>query len=405
MSLKNTDNTFVFVVCGEKKHINTLHLSLRYLKKFSHLPIIVVTDLSRNEINIDFDNILDVKTPDHFNNHQASIWLKTSLHKFLPKNNLYCYLDSDVIAVDSKCNEIFNKYSAPITFAKDNSRLQQFSAYALNCSCLNDHQSDLKQFEDSVASVVKSKNFPPDYSNPNIIQLFGFFDEIKKHPFKNLFPILKILLCNLGIKVRINDAIILNKKEKAFIIGKEKFHYPSLFLYKRKIIKETPYKFNLLKWDWVKSDGSVFSSGNCNHLTDIIKTKFDIQITEPNWNHWNGGVFLFNDSSYDFMEEWHSLTKEIFKDPYWKIRDQGTLIATVWKLGLQNHICLPITYNFLANYKDPTITAIIKNNQIIATKNHQTISPFFIHVYNEFHRNNWDIWDCIKKIHPSYHDQ
>jgi hypothetical protein len=101
------------------------------------------------------------------------------------------------------------------------------------------------------------------------------------------------------------------------------------------------------------------------------------------------------------MEDWHQLTNEIFKDPYWKIRDQGTLIAIVWKHRLQNHSCLPIEYNFLANYKDPTITARIINNQIIATKNHHKFSPLFIHVYNEFYRNNWDIWNCIEKIYPS----
>lgn len=401
MSIENRENKFVFVVCGEKKHIDSLHLSLRYLKSFSNIPITIVTDQSRNEIKIDSDNILNIKTPDHLTNHQASIWLKTSLHRILPKNILYCYLDSDVIAVHPKCSNIFKEYLSPVSFAKDDSYLQEFSAYALNCSCLNNQQTDLKRFEESVAAVIKSNNFPPDYSNPNIIKLYGLFDEIKKHPIKNILPILNILLSSVGLKSRIKKDIFLNKKEKAFIIGHEKFNYPSLYLYRKKIQKETSYKFRLLKWNWLKSDGSEFSSGICNHLAEAVNTKFNIKISEQAWQHWNGGVFLFDNSSYDFMESWHTLTNEIFNDPYWKTRDQGTLIANVWKFGLQNHACLPIKYNLLANYKDPTLSAKIKNNQIIATKNHHTISPAFIHVYNGLYRNNWDIWDCIEKIYTS----
>jgi hypothetical protein len=301
MNLKKSENIFVFVVCGEKKHINRLQFSLKYLLYFSNNKVVIITDLSRNEIEIEFNNIINVKTPETLNNHQASIWLKTSLYKILPKGNLYCYLDSDVIAVNKDCNNIFEEFISPITFAKDHSNIHEFSAFALNCSCLDNKQKDLKDFEEIIASVIKSKNYPPDYSNSNIIKLFGLFDEIQKHPFKNLFPILRILLCYIGIKIKIKDNIKLNKKEKAFIIGNENYKYPSLFLYKKKILKETNYKFNIKKWNWVKSDKTEFSLGHCNHLIEAIKTKFDINVLDANWQQWNGGVFLFNDESDIFM--------------------------------------------------------------------------------------------------------
>ncbi|MGM0650481.1 MAG: hypothetical protein ACQES1_08250, partial [Bacteroidota bacterium] len=76
-------NHFVFVVCGSKEHIDKLNFSLKFLKHFSNKNIIVVTDLSRNEAKINHDNILDVSTPEYYNNHKASIYLKTSLHKRL----------------------------------------------------------------------------------------------------------------------------------------------------------------------------------------------------------------------------------------------------------------------------------------------------------------------------------
>ena len=82
------ENIFVFVVCGNREHIDTLHFSLDALKRFSKNKIVIVTDSSRNEVPVNHSEIFDVETPNEFTHHQASIFLKTSLHKFLPvKNN------------------------------------------------------------------------------------------------------------------------------------------------------------------------------------------------------------------------------------------------------------------------------------------------------------------------------
>lgn len=87
-------NCFVFVVCGSAEHISTLNLSLKFLRRYSAYPVLVVTDSSRNEIAIEHDNIIDVETPQQYSHHEASIFLKTGLHKFLPdiNTNKYCYL-------------------------------------------------------------------------------------------------------------------------------------------------------------------------------------------------------------------------------------------------------------------------------------------------------------------------
>jgi hypothetical protein len=134
------EDVFVFAVCGTAEHIDTLAFSLDKLKKFSTKRIIVVTDLSRNDKEISHHDLVHVDTPKNFNNHQASIFLKTGLNKFLPKGNLYCYLDSDVVAISKDCDRIFENYIAPIRFSPDHCTVPLFSPSAVNCSCTNDIQ-------------------------------------------------------------------------------------------------------------------------------------------------------------------------------------------------------------------------------------------------------------------------
>ncbi len=94
--------TFVFVVCGGEEHISTVNFSLVALRKQTDLSIIVVTDLKRNELAIDHpsSSVIDVDVPEKYDHHQASIFLKTGLHKFLPMNDgLYCYLDTATVSI------------------------------------------------------------------------------------------------------------------------------------------------------------------------------------------------------------------------------------------------------------------------------------------------------------------
>ena len=141
-------NTFVFVVCGAREHVETLHFSLAALRQFSEAGIVVVTDQSRNEIEVVHDNIINIQTPVHFNHHQASIYLKTGLHKFLPKGNLYCYLDTDVIACSNEVDTIFNQKNSLITFAPDHCRMPLFSPNAVNCDCMKQNAEHIRQLNE-----------------------------------------------------------------------------------------------------------------------------------------------------------------------------------------------------------------------------------------------------------------
>ncbi|MBI5539224.1 MAG: hypothetical protein HY951_04145 [Bacteroidia bacterium] len=389
--------SYVFVVCGAEKHINTLDFSISYLKHFSNYEIIVVTDSSRNESPIKHNNIIDIKVPVDYNNHQASIWLKTSLHRILPKGILYCYLDSDVISVNKNCNNIFNYYHSPISFASDHCKIDQFSPYAINCNCLYKYITEKDTFEKAISNAINCSNYPPDFHNPNTRELYGILENIKNNPLKNIVSIFKMLLSLFGFKFIIKNNIVLDKKKKGFFINNEVF--PFLFFYRKQIKEKTIYKLNLLKLKWKKSDNTYLAKSTCNHLISEIKNNFNIKITDNKWQHWNGGVFLFNDDSYDFLETWHQMTLKIFENNVWKIRDQGTLIATVWKYNLQNHPTLPHEFNFIADYYKFNIKAEIKQNNIVITQNNKLLNPNFIHVYHEFGTKGWNLWDSIEKIY------
>ena len=124
--------SYVFVVCGAAEHINTLHFSLKALKKVSQCPILVLTDTRRNEIPVEHTDVIDIKTPDHYTHHQASIFLKTGVHKFLPKGGSYCYLDTDVVAINTNADDIFDQKKGVITFSTDHCKVRKFSPYAVN---------------------------------------------------------------------------------------------------------------------------------------------------------------------------------------------------------------------------------------------------------------------------------
>jgi len=132
---------WVFVVCGPEMHTETLRTAVRHLAPLTSLEIWVVTDSNRNVRPIDLEGIhtvVDVATPDHFDDHQASIWLKTGIHKHLPEGE-WCYLDSDIIAVRPGAEQIFEHRKGLVAFASDLTisvnQVDRFSPWAMNCDC------------------------------------------------------------------------------------------------------------------------------------------------------------------------------------------------------------------------------------------------------------------------------
>lgn len=132
---------WVFVVCGPELHVETLATAVRNLRPLTSLEIWVVTDTSRNvrPIEVDgIDRVVDVRTPDHLDDHQASIWLKTGVHRHVPEGE-WCYLDSDIIAVRPGMEAVFDHRAGPVAFASDltisSNQVDRFSPWAMACEC------------------------------------------------------------------------------------------------------------------------------------------------------------------------------------------------------------------------------------------------------------------------------
>lgn len=224
--MKERADLFVYAVCGDA-HAERVNISLRFLKHFTRKDVLVVA--ARSAAPIHHDQVIRHEPGREYDNRQAGILLKTNLHRLISGvigSRRCCYLDSDVVAVDSEVDAIFRKKSGTVTFAADHGRMRLFSRWAVKCGC----------------------------------------------------------------------------------VGNE-----------------------------------------CDHLRAAIESKFGIEISEPNWQHWNGGVFLFDCESTDFLDTWHRYTRAIFDDPDWRTRDQGSLIAAVWKQGLQYQPVLPRAFNYIVD--------------------------------------------------------
>ena len=95
-------------------------------------------------------------------------------------------------------------------------------------------------------------------------------------------------------------------------------------------------------------------------LSQRIKEDFCIE-TDPKWNLWNGGVFIYDKGCEAFMDSWYHMTSQAIESQDWNNRDQGTLAAAVWFHGLQDQERLPVEYNWIVqhsglNWNDPNTT-------------------------------------------------
>lgn len=489
-------------MCGADEHVKTLNFSLRYLRRFSQNEIVVVTDLKRTPYPIDNPIVLDVTAPAEFNHHQASIFLKTSLHKVLDMQHQYCYLDSDVIAMRAGVDDIFAQYQAPITFCSDHCRMPAFSPAATHCGCdtqsadnialleslqeqepyqirpemvsrpsaqrmrelMSQWESLLQengeipvhpQREALMAAVAEWKEH--QIADPLVIarrkDLVNRFYEAKKRKlayplrvWRDIWPDYRKNL--LDGKWRDRDGNVIIDKYTVplsmFIWNRFKFHLddggiwwldgdgqrvmlhvdrlgallslhgfqfdeekqvwcdpegqPLTLNYYDAIEQRSEFRFDAVHGVWRdKSGQEIYAPAACQHLREEIEKKFGVRITDERWQHWNGGVFLFDAESIPFLDTWHDWTMEIFKDEAWKTRDQGTLIATVWKHDLQNHPRLPIAFNFIADYHSSRLQ--FKSGKGFSLDEFETtVDPWFVHVYHHWGDADWEVWKWVESI-------
>jgi hypothetical protein len=87
---------------------------------------------------------------------------------------------------------------------------------------------------------------------------------------------------------------------------------------------------------------------------------------------------------------------QIFNDPAWKTRDQGTLIATAWEFGLQDQKLLSKRFNFIADFYNHSLEVDASKNRISDDFFKTSYSPAFVHVFHHFGTKGWDVWDWIE---------
>ena len=126
-------NAFVFAVVGDK-HVAAVNIALGYLKQFSRAEILVFQ--SRSGRRAAHDQVVVADLPDDLDDRRASIYLKTTLHRRVADfARCFCYLDSDVIAVNQEVDAIFAARTGPVNFAADHVEIDSFSRWAVNCGC------------------------------------------------------------------------------------------------------------------------------------------------------------------------------------------------------------------------------------------------------------------------------
>lgn len=378
---------FVFVVCGSKEHVETLHVSIKFLRKYSKHKILVITDLSRNEIPLQHDEVINVRTPEVFDNHQASIFLKTAIHRFLPKGFDYCYLDTDVIALSSEVDGIFDQFITPIRFAQDHCVLDGFSPYAVNCGCLKSKLSH----REKLARALERYAVKDPVSVEKKRQLEVHFRELRSNVPKRILTAAKYVLS--GSEFRLSPEFRFDKRNR---VWKDSSDNPIIYEADTSLVeKETGLRYDKWKRTWVDESGQSVWTDECDHLSQAISRDLGIKVGNRKWQHWNGGVFLFNDQSHGFLDAWHAKTMDIFNTSYWKTRDQGTLIATVWELGLQDHLPLSKKWNFIADYYNPKLVFDSETSVLSDDEFKTSHEVAFIHVYHHFGDSQWDLWNWI----------
>lgn len=389
------EKIFVFVVCGGAEHIQTLHYSLAALRKFSRCPVIVLTDKRRNEIPVAHEHVVDVETPAELNHHQASIYLKTAIHRFLPPGNLYCYLDTDVVALNENVDAVFNEYLPPVIFAPDHCVADQFSPSAVRCGCAEKYQT----WETELKALFvqhQALSRPPENLEKKE-KLLQKLEAIKQNKLTYKWTSLRFNLSRSIFKL--DDDSYLDKRKNMWVDKKgqpvlyEKTIQSSVEL----IESTTPYHLEKPAGrKWLREGLDVFDA-RCTHLHEAIANEFGIDVKEPAWQHWNGGVFLFDENSVAFLDSWHEKTLRIFKLSNWKTRDQGTLIATAWQFGLQHHKTLHRKFNLIADYGHRKIIHLRDLKFKVEAAGDEIISPSLIHVYHHWADLKWDVWRATEK--------
>ncbi|OPZ98166.1 MAG: hypothetical protein BWY70_01298 [Bacteroidetes bacterium ADurb.Bin408] len=390
---------YVYVVCGSDTHINTLHTSLRFLKRYSSRDIIVVTDLARNKAAINHPRLIDVRTDSSFSDAQAAIYLKTSLPEYLNMQDyVYCYLDTDILAIDKDADTVFEQPFDPIGFCPDNITFDYFSPYAVHCSCADKAAQNKKMLGEAISMYEANYNAWKAFcNNPQGEALQEYLAVLKKNKWAHYGILLNYFFQKhnpFSSNIRLKNWRQ-NKQNKAWYDLKgNKVLYP-IENFETYIGQATGFEYHAAEKYWsLPGQPWDVTKPRCTHLHEAIAQTFGLRITPDNWQHPNGGFFVFDERSRDFFGKWHAHSLAIFNKPDWKTRDQSTLALTLWEMGLDKISYLPVTYNYIIDY-------FCGNDAYVPDKGFSKDGfkschhPKFVHVFHHFGDTTWALWNTL----------
>ena len=134
---------FVLLACGEHyaRRVNT---ALTFLKRVTRSEIVVLR--ARALSPIEHDQVINCVPPAHFSDAQATVALKTNVHRLVRGDKReWCYLDSDVIVVDPEINRIFEHRKAAVAFGSDHTDIDDQSKHIVRCGCSKQRCEHLRQ--------------------------------------------------------------------------------------------------------------------------------------------------------------------------------------------------------------------------------------------------------------------
>ncbi|NLN73329.1 MAG: hypothetical protein GX140_03680 [Bacteroidales bacterium] len=396
----NKEKTFIYAVCGDDEYIDSLNISLKTFAKRSKANILVVSDLSRNKKKIEYDKVINIEVDKSLNNHQASIFLKTSLHRYVDiEKGKFCYIDSDILAISNEVDSIFDEDFQTIAFCTDNVRLDYFSPYAVKCNCVEEaknRRDKLSEAQNEYKTILD--NWSDFCKNEESRKLKKLLDDCRKKPWEHLSILIPYFIkkqIGKGEKIYF-DKYFQERKTKGWYSKDGTLLLYPMEKFEDFVSRKTGFIFSTKNNFWtLQNDNHDVTVARCTHLHQAIKKDFGYEIEKANWQHANGGLFLFNRKSIDFFESWHSQTLEIFNNDFWKTRDQGTLAACFRKFGIDESTFLDKKYNFILDtYKGEIMYDANKGFSIDSGINYH--KPLMIHVFHRFGDKNWSIWNVIE---------
>lgn len=381
---------FAFVVCGRAEYLRELHLALAALRRHSRADVVVVTDRRRNEIPIEWPDVVDVATPAEFSHHQASVHLKTSLHRLLPTGRRYCYLDSDVFAIAPDVDGIFGCARTPVAFAADHCRVHEFSPHAVRCGCLETNAAERAELEAVLAAAYRDPEVALETPAPGWSPA-----DYERNAARPLVRLSAALDCLRLPRSRSQRGDPWREVWRSFWFERHADPLRHAERAIRFVERSTAWRHDRRRRSWISPAGNDVYHAHCGHLVEAIRATFGVEVAHPRWQQWNGGVFLFDERGHAFLDAWHEKTMRIFGLPGWRTRDQGTLVATAWEFGLEDQPLVPARFNCIldANKAD---TMVSPSGDAVTTDAFLTrVRPSFAHVMYRTCDPTWDVWRWV----------